>query len=340
MLHCYIDTGNLIKHFWVWRTSCSSSNSIMAELIILGIVGIATFQVPFFLVLLPDIQARYRLKPTFSSLLMHEEPSKKTTSVPCDGDTTNVMTLVAQCFDPHFSNEGHCNQSYHQSIQLIGLYNYDDRIVKESQPLLQSPAPLLPAASDWCKKEAYIDSKTMIVYESKSDVFNINNWLNIFLWGGFFGLTMIPSYILMVAAVGFSSYYLGYAVVIGLGAICILMWKMCKGLWVICMDLCCKRPPPCPTIPTTSREVHLVTPRETHIAISNLPISDDAAASVMPSTNSSLECNICFETSSSFMVGTCGHSMCDKCHAHITSQNEMYACPFCKKAVSAQRLYL
>ena len=168
-----------------------------------AVVGIFTFWVPFFAVLVPQWKAYSN--SVVGVQYMSMETNNGTFEMSCS--ELDVLAKMPECFDPMFASHGRCpfetrDEFYHawpqmktsdgQNITCVdGLW-----LLNVGRDYLNAlDEPLLPNMRWFCEKTFYYDSEKMTTsyYTDPHHYFDGTAWAMTFLIGGGFGFLILIS---------------------------------------------------------------------------------------------------------------------------------------------------
>lgn len=180
----------------------------IATVLGVGLVGILTFQLPFYLVLLPQLQTSWRLV-SGKSFIQVESSEGDIFSVECN-DVVSLLTALPKCFDPVFNSYGYCaNDIKAEYYKLYGrLYidvceQCDGVDVVPSTTWLNefssemNPA-LLSSAESWCSEPTRFydpqgNREHSRYWFRKQNALVVDDWVLIFWIGGLMGFLIVAS---------------------------------------------------------------------------------------------------------------------------------------------------
>lgn len=210
------------------------SKRYLETLLCLGCVGIITFQIPFFLVLYPQIQTTLRLVPGLSYL----EIQSNNETIPLDCLNIDYLVTLPKCFDSSINSYGYCpGQVQAEFYKVYGrLYatgwEQGAKIPVSASKWLNrfdngSNPSMLSAGNDWCndKTKLYDPEGTLVPYvddyyfNSRSDALDFVSWILTFILGGLLGLLIVSS----IGLEMFAIYLVFYALS--------LLWDAARKSW-------------------------------------------------------------------------------------------------------------
>jgi len=190
---------SLFRAFTTMLEKVLLSKALFALLI--GLPGLLTFQLPFGLVLVPEILQKSRLVETVNGILLRDR-SGIVTEIAC-ANVSDVATVSA-CFDARLYSYGFCPgdviAEMYAAFGIVFTQNGDKLMTGTwDMPRLNTfnaswNPSLLDATIQWCSARHFYDpEKSGSFWYNKDDVLNDVNWALIFLLGGGLGLLLLSS---------------------------------------------------------------------------------------------------------------------------------------------------
>ena len=164
----------------------------------IGSIGFLTFQLPFILACVPQLQQRNRLVPSTNGILLEDRLGFQT-EIAC-ANVTEIVT-IPKCFDPILYSYGFCtDEVVAESYKAFGLaldknavrLNTNARLLNDFDASW-NPS-LLKRATSWCEENHFYDPETAKVFMNKNDALDFVTWFMTFMIGGFMGILIISSF--------------------------------------------------------------------------------------------------------------------------------------------------
>jgi hypothetical protein len=186
-----------------------------------GLLGILTFQVPFFVVLLPQIKTSLRLVPG-ASFVQIENQRGLNVSFDCApvAPSVNDLLNLSECVNLISSSYGSCPgerevEYYEAYARLYGTAS--QFLLNDVQHFTRNP-PFVSGVLQWCANPTRLydplgtrppgANDSRFWFDDHGDALSATQWATIFIFGGFGGLLILLSCALEVVLVFFVARWL------------------------------------------------------------------------------------------------------------------------------------
>jgi hypothetical protein len=175
------------------------------DVVLYGIIGILTFQVPFALILLPELQATIRLTNGLSYIEVH---ASNGTVFPVDCANVESLSSLPKCFDANFNSYGYCvGETQAEWYKIYGRLYADgwqngvnttvpgfEWVNSFSQGLNPS---MMSGGRYWCDTNVRLydpeQFKGRFYFEYRTEPLDFVDWFLTFTIGGLMGIFIVCS---------------------------------------------------------------------------------------------------------------------------------------------------
>lgn len=173
------------------------------DIIIFGIIGTFTFQIPFWIVFFPQLLAWCRMVPTENAIHIVTTQAAPNDMFTINCKDVSILKAMPQCFDPSLASYGFCEGTNRAELfKAYRAYDVDDQHaignILNPTNLTFNPS-LMNSIDTWCSKPHFYDPHHIGPwYYSKFGVVDGAGLYLLVGLGGMMGFLIVPSFLLPV----------------------------------------------------------------------------------------------------------------------------------------------